>query len=209
MASYSFSYSDLGQLTRLGWLARIPLSPGVVEVLHGGWVETGEDWFVEGCWDGPFEAGAFDQSRGFYGSGIRLRGDEVVIAASRATVDSVLYCRDGDEVVVSNSMLLLLSAIGARLDPNHSYEEECSGVLNGIRDYKAEIPVLHPSVSAIRQFFFGNLRVRQGGVSTELPECTEDFATFDQYAAFVSPPGLGEIGWVPKSSYATPIGPAI
>lgn len=186
MASYSFSYEEIGHLTRLGWLARIPLSPGLVEVLHGSWVEVGEDWFVEGCWDGPFEAGEFDRSRSFYGSGIRLRGDKIVVAASRATVDSVLYCQNGSEIVVSNSMLLLLSAIGARLDPKHSYEEECSGVLKGIRDYKAEIPVLHSSIPAIRQFFFGNLHLEEGGISTELPGCTADFADFGHYVAFIT-----------------------
>jgi hypothetical protein len=50
---------SLSTLPHLAWLASIRGRDPVVRVLHGSWVETLEDYFVEGAWDAPF---AFDRT---------------------------------------------------------------------------------------------------------------------------------------------------
>lgn len=183
--SHSFSFRENSRFPRLGWIARLPLAPGTINVVHGSQVETTEDWFVEGAWDGSLEHGDFDRSYCFFGSGIRLRGDAVQIVASRATVDSLFYWQSGSEVVVSNSLLLLLASTGARLDARHSYEREFSGAVKGIRKYKQEIPVIHDTIREIRQLYFGNLTIADGRTRIELPDCPETFSTYAQYRAFL------------------------
>ena len=186
MSSYSFSYNEIGHLTRLGWLAKVPLSPGKIEVFHGSFVECNEEWFVEGCWDGGVQRGDFDQSSYFFGSGVRLRNDGIHVVASRATVDNIHYCQNKTGIIISNSMLLLLSAIGARLNPKYCYEEEFSGALRGIQHYKKDIPILHHSISEIFQVYFGNLCIKNGNIFIELPSCSVHFVSYSQYYTFLT-----------------------
>jgi len=184
-AAYSLSYREAGHVTRLGWLARVPLSSGEVEVHHGDLVETREQWFVEGCWDGSLEQGGFDQSNSFFGSGIRLRSDEVIAVASRATVDNLFYCSTRDEVIISNSLLMLLAMTGARLAGDNGYEESFTGAVRGIKGYRKSFPVTHASFASVSQLYYGNLRIGQGELTVELPPCPASFESYDSYLAFL------------------------
>lgn len=185
-ATYGFSYEQIDHLTRLGWVAKVPRTPGNIVVLHGNLVETRDDWFVEGCWDGPVESGDFDRSDCFFGSGMRLRDGQPVAVASRATIDNIVYCEGDTEVVISNSLLLLLAAVGAQLDKHHSYEEVFSGALRGIDGYEKSIPVVHPALREVSQLYFGNLRVRDGHVAFALPPASGSFGCFDDYFRFLA-----------------------
>jgi hypothetical protein len=154
-------------------------------VHHGDLVETCDQWFVEGCWDGLLEDGAFDQSDSFFGSGVRLRKDEVVVAASRATVDNIYYCSSADEVIVSNSLLLLLAMTGARLDGGIDYRESFTGAVRGIKRYRSSFPVAHASFGDVSQLYFGNLRIGHGRVTVDLPSCQESFESYDSYVSYL------------------------
>ena len=185
-SGYKLQYKSIGHLTRLGWLAKIPQSPGTIEVLLGDLVERTDQWFVEGSWDGEFSEGDFDRSAYFFGSGIRLREDGISVVPSRATIDSLYYCRSNETLLVSNSMVLLMSAIDAQLDPQYNYGEEFIGAVRGIDRYKEEIPVICESVRHICQLYYANLQIEDGSVSKVRPSCSQEFDNFHRYYDFMA-----------------------
>src|SRR4051812_22950824 len=72
-----FDFEPDPALPLLAWCARA--RPGhPVRVRHGAHVETRVDGFVEGAWDGDFEAFDFDLAETLAGSGGRLRNGGVV-----------------------------------------------------------------------------------------------------------------------------------
>ena len=64
-----FVYQKADSLPRLAWCARLSRGSLEVPVRHGPWVETREDRFFEGAWEGDFGAGRFDEAVAFTGSG--------------------------------------------------------------------------------------------------------------------------------------------
>jgi len=64
-----FAFSRCDTIPRLGWCAPLRRGSGVAHVYHGPWVETRDDWFVEGAWTGQFEIGELDDALFLVGSG--------------------------------------------------------------------------------------------------------------------------------------------
>ena len=71
----------ISSLPHLAWCARVRRGEDVVLVRHGPWVETSEDCFFEGAWDGPFESRRFDEAVMLAGSGGRLIQVAIIFAA--------------------------------------------------------------------------------------------------------------------------------
>lgn len=107
---------SVATLPKLAWVAAIRRNEGLVEVLHGPWVETREDRFFEGAWDGPFQGGAFDDAVTFLGSGGRIDGERVIFAAPTHKLDRIQSVVAGDTLYVSNSLVLLLTRAGEEID---------------------------------------------------------------------------------------------
>jgi len=108
-------------LPRLAWAARLLPGEPAVRVLHGPWVETREDCFFEGAWDGPLEGCRFDQALTFAGSGGRREGDGILFAGPSHTYERLYSVRAGGELFVSNSLAFLLALSGEGLDPKHPH----------------------------------------------------------------------------------------
>ncbi len=106
-------------LPKLAWVAAICRNQSRIEVLHGSWVETREDRFFEGAWDGSFQAGDFDDAVTFMGSGGRLDGGRVIFAGPTHKLDCIQSVLVGDTLYVSNSLVLLLTRAGEEIDPRH------------------------------------------------------------------------------------------
>lgn len=111
----------IASLPRLAWGARLRAGDAAVQVLHGPWVETREDCFVEGAWDAPFAAFSFDRSDVLAGSGGRATSDGVVFATPTNVFERLQSVRVDGELFVSNSLALLLALSGRRLDPAHPH----------------------------------------------------------------------------------------
>jgi hypothetical protein len=116
-----FNFELNPALPRLAWLARIREGDPVVTILHGSWVETRHDSFVEGAWDAPFTAGAFDRSPVLAGSGGRVTATGVLFATPASMYDRLQSIRLGPELFVSNSLAFLLARSGDQLDPDHPH----------------------------------------------------------------------------------------
>ena len=165
----------------MGWIAYAPLQGGDLRIQHGSFVEVFEDWIVEGCWDKPFPGGEFHTSENFFGSGVRIAGDSVFFCSSLAMVDRLIYAHYKEQLIVSNSLVLLLAATDASLDPKHDYHEECHGLLKGVFKYPKEFRVLHPEIDCFNQVFSSNLVLSSKGVERLPRSQPKYFGGFEEY----------------------------
>lgn len=120
----TLAFEKLSHLPTLSWCARVERG-GRTTVRHGSGVETRHDGFVEGAWDGEFEAFDFDKAKTLAGTGGRLRDNRMVFAAPFHPLERLFLLREAGEVVVSNSLVFLLSEVSDQLDicyPNYFFD---------------------------------------------------------------------------------------
>jgi hypothetical protein len=179
-------YARNVRLPKLAWFARVDLVDHRVAVEHGTAVECNERWMVEGVWDGEYAAGAFHEDAHLFGSGIRLEQERVHIVPSCALVDRLVYCRDGGELLVSNSLPLLLARTGARLIPRHDYRADARAIMRGLYKHDPAFRVTHPRIEHFFQLYYRSLIVEDGRVSMKLDALPRHFTGFADYRAALS-----------------------
>jgi hypothetical protein len=179
----TIDYERDDTLPKLAWLATVDLRNNRLRVAHGRSVECHPQWLVEGVWDGRFDDGEFHRGAHLFGSGIRIDGDAIYFMPSCALVDRLLYCRSGDELHVSNSLLVLLAATGAELDPRHDYLIEAKAVSVGVDEYDTSFHVRHPWIDRFQQVFHKAIVVRDGELSFERTIAVRPFDDFADYYA--------------------------
>ena len=173
-------------LPSLAWIANASLKGGTVRVIHGKLVEAFEDWIVEGCWDAPFLEGNFHTSENFFGSGIKITENSVFFCSSLAMVDRLVYTKYRNEIIVSNSLVVLLARTNAELDPRHDYYKECYGVLKGILKYPKEFHVLHPEINNFLQVYSSNLILSKDGLEQSPRSLPRPIKDFEQYYSLIT-----------------------
>lgn len=175
------STREVGHLPRLSWIARIERGVGRVHVVHGSSVEVGGDYVVEGVWDAPFAGAGFHRAEHFFGSGLRIEEGRVWIVPSHALVDRVVYCERGGDLLVSNSLALLLGYAGARLDAGHDYREQTRTLLKGLDGYDPRFPVVHPQIDHLVQVYHDPVLVMAERVIRVPDRGAVPLASFDEY----------------------------
>ena len=88
---------------------------------HGPWVETREDWFVEGAWTGPFENGEIDGALFNVGSGGVLRSSRVVFCTQTDMIERLYSLRFEHNLFISNSLAFVLAMAGDEPDPRYPF----------------------------------------------------------------------------------------
>jgi hypothetical protein len=176
-------FKRIGGLPKLAWVAEVDLRTNACMVRGGEGVEAHAEWAVEGVWDAPFEDGAFHQSENFFGSGVRQDGRRLYFVPSVAVTDRLLWVQHGQRLVVSNSLPLMLSFLGARLDPAHDYRVESLTICQGIRRYERRFHLIHPDIAVVFQLYHDRLVVEDGRVTIQSYGYDEAFATYEQYVA--------------------------
>lgn len=179
--TYTLSRTVNPALPRLAWAARADLTHGRVEAVTGPAVEAVDGWLVEGVWDGPFSRGDFHRSEAFFGSGLRVEGDALHLCASTASTDRLLYVRDGDALIASNSLVLMLASLGAGLDDAHDYWKDCLSIYKGFDVYDPAFRIDHPRLGHINQLFYGNLTAGPAGLERSLRHRLHELNTYDDY----------------------------
>jgi hypothetical protein len=187
MTNYNWELNTrlLPDLPCLAWIAYAPLSGGTIKVQHGKFVELFEDSIVEGCWDGAFSENNFHNCENLFGSGIKITEDGVFFCSSLAMVDRLIYARYRDQLIVSNSLVVLLASTNAALDPKHDYYNECYGSLKGILKYQKEFRVLHPEIENFVQVYSSNLALSKGGIKQSPRSLPRHIENFDHYYALL------------------------
>lgn len=116
-----FELVRVDRLPRLAWAARIIPGDPVLRVLHGPWVETGGDRFVEGAWDAPFAGWDFAASENLAGSGGVVDAEGVLFATPANMYERLHSVRTREALFVSNSLAFVLALSGERLDPSYRH----------------------------------------------------------------------------------------
>ena len=169
------------KIPKLAWLACAPIDGGQVDITHGTLVEVADGWIVEGCWDAPFSEGNFHLSENFFGSGVRITENTIYFCSSMSLTDRLVYARHDRQVIVSNSLILLLSKTGANLDLKHDYYDECYGSLKGILKYPKKFHVIHPEIVSFYQVFSANLILHADGLQQVPRSHARHFEQYEQY----------------------------
>jgi hypothetical protein len=105
-------------LPPLSWCARARRG-APVQIHHGADVETRPEGFVEGAWDGDFDAFDFDDAASLAGTGARVRDGRLIVTAPFHPLERLFVMRNGDEILVSNSLVFVLAEAGDTLDLSH------------------------------------------------------------------------------------------
>lgn len=177
----------------LTWLARCREDSDVVTIFHGTAVETRPEWFCEGAWDGPFEAGGLDETDLFFGSGGRLRLSGLCFLSSYGTLDRLHSIRTGAKHWISNSLPCLTSAVGARADPTYpGYTFDFRSVQRGLDAY---VDTISTSAGPIRLTYHRILHWTGHSLEpSERPSPRRDFGSFGAYRRFLESTLRGVIG---------------
>lgn len=170
-------------LPKLAWVAEVDCSSEVVALVHGSSVEVRENFFIEGVWNGSFQAGEFGETDCIFGTGAILDAGLIRFVPSASTVDSVYYAEKGTHVIVSNSLPLLLGYVGDALDPRcQEYPKICDSIMKGINHHQCDIPTIKGKV---RRQLYRNLSIGRGGVVEAEKRMPPRFGCFQEYRAYL------------------------
>lgn len=166
------------------WIAIGRSGTSELRFMHGAHVEVAAFGACEAVWDKPFDEGDFDLTDIVAGSGMRVRGTEVVFVSAGSTVDRLQFLVDGDDFYISNSLPCLLAAARAEVSPCYTeYYPDFASVVKGINEYKRSI---ESSRGPIQLVYFDN--VKWDGVTpivVRKPDCTRSLPDFDAYEKFL------------------------
>jgi len=173
-------------LPKLAWIAHVDPEAQQTTVQHGAWVETMATGFIEGLWDGAFANADFDRSACVFGSGAVVRGRALVFVPSVSTTDYLYWwsSEDARQVVVANSLPLLLASQNDALDPQEvRYDPINRSVKLGIQHYTPKIPTQKGEVNRLMHW---NLLVSSGRVTLTDKPSPPPFPDFTAYADYLN-----------------------
>lgn len=130
-------------LPALGWCATVRRDTPTVSLVVGRLVETTDEWFVAGVWDGPYREGGFRDAATMMGSGGRVGDGETFFAAPSNMSGPLYSTRLEDRVVVGNSMAVVLAC--ADDEPDRSYRRYRSDIMSLWRAGLAGSPLTVPT----------------------------------------------------------------
>jgi hypothetical protein len=172
------------ELPKLAWLAIVEQGHPDVTVIHGEWVETGKNFFFEGVWNSSFAGGNFDSSGVLFGSGAKLRGNEIVFCTPSHTLSRINFSRKDRYLLVSNSFVFCMTALGSHLRADYAlYFRDFQSIVRGLKKYRKRIPL---KFETIQLLYVDNLMV---GSNLALKVITKPqppaFASYTEYYNFL------------------------
>ncbi len=176
-------YNANKKLPPLAWLAEC--NNGNIKVSHGEKVETKNDFWAEGAWNGAFSQGDFETADWFCGTGGKCVGDKICFSTP-SHINYGLYLVEKEEkVFVSNSLYFLLTECDYKLDVNYlKYETDFLTITQGIHKYNENIRVLNKNgeKEEVKVFYFRNIVVNfKNQYSVSVKPKVQDFKSFDNY----------------------------
>ena len=169
----------------LSWLAQCFQQDETIQIFHGKQVETKDHWFCEAAWDGDFETGNFDQTDLVFGSGGRIRNDNLCFVSSGSNLDRLHTFERNGITYVSNSFICLLAWIDA--DPDVGYWNYSQDFANYRYTIFGQRIIPFPSTAGtVNLTYFSNLTCN----GERLKECDKPYGTrllksFDLYFDFL------------------------
>lgn len=146
-----FDYTVINSLPPLSWLAVLEEGSSLVRVIVGNAVETFDDFFVSGVWDGDFEQGDFENCDFACCTGARISaGSEQVVFLTPHHLNACIFSvRQNSSLILSNSASFTLAYSGEKLDPNYfEYDKDMCCELLAERNMK---PPYHSSIPLLKK----------------------------------------------------------
>jgi hypothetical protein len=187
---------------KLAWVAVTKLASDTISVLHGPCVETNPDWCVEAVWAGDFSAGNFDLVDVIAGTGVRLRGDDVLFVSSGDTLNRLHNFNDGEKIYVSNSLSVLMAVASLAFVSDYDYAPAMESIKYGLVSYVRQIPSMRGPICLT---YFDNLLLSGSNIerlakASSAPDFI-DFATYRDYL-FDSARRIGENARAPERRHS-------
>lgn len=170
-------------LPRLTWIAEYRLTDRHLTVYHGQDVEVGDDFLVEGVWDGRYEDHDYDTSNHFFGSGLKISNNELIAVPSTGLVDRIFVGECKNRYYISNSIIEILARTKSNLDPNHNYKIQTDTIRNGTKKYTKNYPVLSESLKSLKQYFYHPIKITKKIIILKNRPETINFKSYKQYVS--------------------------
>lgn len=176
-----FIYKKYADLAKLGWCMVIDKQSEEVVVHCGEYVETAEDWFVSGVWDGEFEKADFENAEFLSATAVKKIGEKLVVYSPTHERQRFCYIEYDSRILFSNSIPLLLAVSGESFDIDcDQYEKILCAILAGTKDYEKSIPLANGKV--MYQVFCADMSVDSDLNLTYTRKAKHrDFTDFDDY----------------------------
>ena len=177
------TFRPVETLPRLAWCAKMTRGTGEVEVCHGPWVETGDDYFFEGAWSGEFGKRDFDTKHSM-GSGGRIVGGRLLVATPSHTLERIFVVKSNGTLGISNSLSFLLASTGDTVRRDAlEYSVILSSITLGVRRYARWLRTCRHDV---RLYYHCNLLIDSGLRIVEQPKIpVREFANYADYKSFL------------------------
>ncbi len=176
-------YNINKNLPSLAWLAEC--NKGNFKVYHGDRVETRENFWVEGAWNGDFSKGDFETSDWFCGTGGKCVGEKVCFSTPSHINYGLYLAKAEGKIFVSNSLYFLLTKCSYKLDVDYlKYETDFLTITQGIYKYKENIHVLNKNgeQKEVKVFYFRNILVdSENQYSVSVKPAVQDFTSYENY----------------------------
>jgi hypothetical protein len=170
-----FAATRLASLPALAWAAEIDSDLGV-SAMCGKAVEVDDQGLIAGAWTGPFGERGIHDAVASVGTALKVGGDGILVHCGTAGNAPVFFCRNGDRLVVSNSLSLALAAADDRLDmANPYYFIDLCTYLYGSDRYRPTVRTERGTLS----MFYGAMSVGPGRRISPAP--TVGAPRFDDY----------------------------
>lgn len=159
------------------WCANV--NESVCKVICGKDVETRDNFWVEGAWNGMFSDADFVNADWFCGTGGVIVNKGVVFSTPSHVTSGLYSTYSKNGFCISNSLYLLLSINEYSLDPQYiNYEVDFNSILDGINKYK---DIIHVRGGDVRVHYFKNIVVNDEGIVELNKQCVQLFRDFFDY----------------------------
>ncbi|MGO1788331.1 MAG: hypothetical protein ACTHZ7_14765 [Sphingobacterium sp.] len=170
-------------LPRLTWIAEQRLIDQHLIINYGRDVEVGDNFIVEGVWDGQYKDLDYDISNHFFGSGLKILNGELIVVPSTGLVDRVFIGESKEKYYVSNSLIEILARTGSKLISSHNYKIQTDTIRGGIKNYINDYPISSQILLSLRQFFYHPIKIIKNSITINERPISKSFKTYDEYVS--------------------------
>ncbi len=176
-----FNVQTSPSLPPLAWHVRCTATSASATCGNG--VEIFDGGFVEGCWDGGFTEHAFAGATNFFGSGLIVQGDQIVIAGASHPIDNLFMLRSDDHTAVSNSLAFLVEAEGIDLPFGVPYGQRFASLANGME--VAENCLYTGDHGEIQRVPVANIEIKDGAATVIAKQADVGFDSYEAYRRYL------------------------
>lgn len=145
------------KLPVLSWLLEINKVDKTYIIEHGENVEVGDNYFIEGAWDGDFSSLDFDETFFFCGTGGKVSNNNLIISTPNHTQERICYYEKQKKIYISNSLPFLMKRSNSELLKDYfNYDSDFQKILDGIDKYEGGLKI---KGGDIKLYYYCNLSI--------------------------------------------------